>query len=261
MIDARNTYRVVSSTINDFSDGQLLNLKTIVQLYRGNTDAISQAGKAHKQALKEQFEIVKGHYVVLAKELEQLSVDLKNEDIFIPETIDFSNIDNPQTAKEIYKSFEKPAPKVNDLITSLEKEIAKITAQVVREEIEKKTATAKMKPFKDQLNKLNKPLKAYQTVAAEFLKELKQRISDWKKLLEHFPENKYVNVEGLCKIVDLEKVKENDFSLNPGRYVGYTIFVDEDYDYKTRITEIKNKLIELNKESNNIMVQIKSFEL
>jgi len=30
MLDARNTYRVVNSTINDFSDGQLLNLTTIV---------------------------------------------------------------------------------------------------------------------------------------------------------------------------------------------------------------------------------------
>ena len=261
MIDARNTYRVVNSTINDFSDGQLLNLTTIVQLYRGNTEAVSQADKAHKQALKEQFEIVNGHYVVLARELKQLSVDLKNEYIIIPEKIDFSNIDNPQAAKEIYKSFEKPAPKVSELITSLEKEIAKITTQVEREEIEKKTATAKMKPFKDQLNKLNKPLKAYQTVAYEFLKELKQRISDLKKLLEHFPENKYVDVEGLCKIVDLEEIKENDYSLTPGRYVGYSIIIDEDFDYKTRMNEIHSDLKDLNNEATNLMNQIQSLEL
>lgn len=261
MIDARNTYRVVSSTINDFSDGQLLNLTTIVQLYRGNTEAVSQAEKAHKQALKEQFEIVNGHYVVLAKELKQLSVDLKNLDIIIPEKFDFSNIVNPQIAKEIYKSFEKPAPKVTDLIAYLEKEIAKFALQVEREEIDKKTATTKMKPFKDQLNKLNKPLKAYQTVSAEFLKELKQRISDWKKLLEYFPENKYVNVEGLCKIVDLEEIKENDYSLTPGRYVGYSIQIDEDFDYQSRMKEIHSELQSLNTEANNLMNQIQSVEL
>lgn len=260
MIDARNTYRVVSSTINDFSDGQLLILTTIVQLYRGNTEAVSQADKAHKQALKEQFEIVNGHYVVLAKELKQLSVDLKNEDIIIPEKIDFSNIDNPQAAKEIYKSFEKPAPKVSELITSLEKEIAKITAQVEIEEIEKKTATAKMKPFKDQLNKLNKPLKAYQIVAAEFLKELKQRINDWKKLLEYFPENKYADVEGLCKIVDLEEIKDNDYTLTPGRFVGYKIQVDEDFDYKTRMSEIHEKLDQLNNQANEYMSLIQKID-
>ena len=260
MIDARNTYRVVNSTINDFSDGQLLNLTTIVQLYRGNTEAVSQADKAHKQALKEQFEIVNGHYVVLAKELKQLSVDLKNEDIIIPEKIDFSNIDNPQAAKEINKSFEKPAPKVSELITSFEKEIAKITAQVESEEIEKKTATAKMKPFKDQLNKLNKPLKAYQIVTAEFLKELKQRINDWKKLLEYFPENKYADVEGLCKIVDLEEIKDNDYTLTPGRFVGYKIQVDEDFDYKTRMSEIHVKLDQLNNQANEYMSLIQKID-
>lgn len=261
MIDARNTYRVVSSTINDFSDGQLLNLTTIVQLYRGNTEAVSQAEKAHKQALKEQFEIVNGHYVVFAKEIKQLSVDLKNEDIIIPEKIDFSNIDNSQAAKEIYKSLEKPAPKVTDLIASLEKEIAKITVQVEREEIEKKMATAKMKPFKDQLNKLNKPLKAYQTVAAEFLKELKQRISDWKKLLEHFPENKYVDVEGLCKIVGLEEIEENDNSLTPGRYVGFKLEIDEDFDFNARINEIHNELNVLTQSAYNLMNQIQKVDL
>jgi len=261
MIDARNTYRVVSSTINDFSDGQLLNLSTIVQLYRGNTEAIAQAEKAHKQALSELFETVNGHYIELAKEIKQLSADLKNQDIIISESIDFSNISNPQAAKEIFKSFEKPALKVTELIASLEKEIEKITALVEAAEIDKKTATAKMKPFKDQLNKLNKPLKAYQTVVAEFLKELKQRIGDWKKLLEYFPENKYVDVEGLCKIVDLDEIEENDYSLTPGRYVGYSILIDEDFDYKTRMSEINADLQRLNSDANNLMSQIQSVEL
>ncbi len=261
MIDARNTYRVVSSTINDFSDGQLLNLTTIVQLYRGNTGAIAQAEKAHQQALSELFETVNGLYIELAKEIKQLSADLKNQDIIIPESIDFTNISNPQAAKEIFKSFEKPALKVTELIALLEKEIVKITAKVEAEEIDKKAATAKMKPFKDQLNKLNKPLKAYQTVVSEFLKELKQRIGDWQKLLEYFPENKYVDVEGLCKIVDLEEIEENDYSLTPGRYVGYSILIDENFDYKTRMSEINADLQKLNSNANNLMNQLQNVML
>jgi type I restriction enzyme M protein len=261
MIDARNTYRVVSSTINDFSDGQLLNLTTIVQLYRGNTEAIAQAETANKQALSELFETVNGHYIELAKEIKQLSTDLKNQDIIISESIDFSNIGNPQAAKEIFKSFEKPALKVTELIALLEKEIVKITAQVEAEEIDKKTATTKMKPFKDQLNKLNKPLKAYQTVVAEFIKELKQRIGDWKKLLEYFPDNQYVDVEGLCKIVDLKEVEENDFTLTPGRFVGYKIQVDEDFDYKTRMKEIHEKIENLNIQSTEYLNLIQKVDL
>lgn len=261
MIDARNTYRVVSSTINDFSDGQLLNLTTIVQLYRGNTEAVKQADNTHKNSLTEQFDVISEHYENLAKELKAVSIELKNNDLVIPEKIDFSSFSNPQEAKEIFKQFDKPAPKVSELISELEKEIAKIIAQVENNEIEKKEATAKMKPFKDKLNKLNKPLKAYQTLVSEFLKEIRQRVRDWRKLLEDFPDSKYVDVEGLCKIVDLAEIKENDYSLTPGRYVGYSIIIDEDFDYRTRMTEIHSDLKSLTSEANNFMNQIQNIEL
>jgi type I restriction enzyme M protein len=261
MLDARNTYRVVTSTINDFSDGQLLNLTTIVQLYRGNTEAITIADNAHKEALKKQFEIINKHYKRLANELNELASEIKNDDLKIKETNSFANFDNPEKATGIFSQFEKPALKVLAYIKDLEVEIAKIVKQATDKEIDKKTATAQMKPFKEKLNKLNKPLKAYQAETAEFLKETKQRIGDWKKLLEWFPENKYVDVEGLCKIVDLEEVKENDYSLTPGRYVGYSIQIDEDFDYKARMAAIHSELSELNSEANDLMNQILSVEL
>jgi len=263
MLDARNTYRVVNSTINDFSEGQLLNLTTIVQLYRGNTEAVTIADKAHKNALNEQFENVNDHYKILAKELKQLSIELKIDDLIISETVNFSDFDNPENAEEILTAFEKPTPKALDFIKELEKEIAALVQTNGRsyQKIDKKTVTAKMKPFKEKLNKLNKPLKEYQMQIAEYLKEIKQRISDWKKLLEYFPENKYVDVEGLCKIVDLEEIKENDYSLTPGRYVGYSIQIDENFDYKGRMTEIHNELTELNNEANDLMNKIQSVKL
>lgn len=39
-------------------------------------------------------------------------------------------------------------------------------------------------------------------------------------LKEHFPNLKYQDVKGLCKITSLDEVKDQDYSLNPGRYVG-----------------------------------------
>lgn len=261
MIDARNTYRVVNSTINDFSDGQLLNLSTIVQLYRGNTQAISQAKNTHKQALKEQFGMLNEHYKILAKDLKELSKKLKNTNLTIAESVDFNDFEKPKQAKPIFSNFEKPAPKVYAFIKEQETEIAKITKQVEEKKIDKKAATAKMKPFKDKLNKLNKPLKAYQTATAEWLKESQQGIGDWKKLLEYFPKNKYADVEGLCKIVNLEEVEENDYSLTPGRYVGYSIQIDEDFDYQKRMTEIHHELATLNTDANHLMKQIQSMEV
>ena len=258
MLDARNTFRKVNSTINDFSDGQLLNLTTIVQLYRGNAEAISIAEIDHRQSLKAQFETINAHYQTLAKDLKEIATALKNDDLAIAERVDFNDFENPEKAKSIFEAFEKPAPKVYELIKEQEASIVKTQGLA---SLSKKEATAKMKPFKDKLNKLNKPLKAYQTATAEFLKETKQRIGDWEKLLEWFPENKYMDVEGLCKIVDLEEIEENDYSLTPGRYVGYSIKIDENFDYKARMAVIHSELAALNKEANDLMNQIQSVEV
>ncbi len=49
-------------------------------------------------------------------------------------------------------------------------------------------------------------------------------------LQERFPNAEYEDVTGLCKLATPEEVKEQDYSLNPGRYVGVVI----EEDGKTR---------------------------
>ena len=45
-------------------------------------------------------------------------------------------------------------------------------------------------------------------------------------LHECFPQAEYEDVTGLCKLATPEEVKEQDYSLNPGRYVG--VVIEED---------------------------------
>lgn len=78
---------------------------------------------------------------------------------------------------------------------------------------------------------------------------------------EHFPDGKYRDVEGLCKIVSLEEVAEQDYSLTPGRYVGVNIEIDMDFDYKGRMQELHSELATLHTEANELMSKIQSFEL
>ena len=56
--------------------------------------------------------------------------------------------------------------------------------------------------------------------------------------------------------MDLAEVKENDDSLTPGRYVGYSIQIDMDFDYQGRMDEIHRELAGLNDEANGLMGQI-----
>jgi type I restriction enzyme M protein len=78
---------------------------------------------------------------------------------------------------------------------------------------------------------------------------------------EKFPTGKYEDVEGLCKIVDLEEVADQDYSLTPGRYVGVVVTLDMDFDYQGRMTEIHSELATLNEEANTLMQQIQNVGL
>lgn len=75
---------------------------------------------------------------------------------------------------------------------------------------------------------------------------------DWLK--ERFPEGKYRDVIGLCKVAKLEGedgVKDQDYSLNPGRYVGVVIEDDgmTEEEFKEKICSLKD---EYNSISNDI---------
>ena len=45
-------------------------------------------------------------------------------------------------------------------------------------------------------------------------------------LQERFPKAAYEDVTGLCKLASREEIAEQDWSLNPGRYVG--VVIEED---------------------------------
>ncbi|WP_129596554.1 type I restriction-modification system subunit M [Methanohalophilus profundi] len=77
-------------------------------------------------------------------------------------------------------------------------------------------------------------------------------------LTSHFPDAKLCDVEGLVKLVDMDTIKENDWSLTPGRYVGIAPEeVDEDFDFEETLRDIHTELESLNIESAQLAVTIK----
>lgn len=78
---------------------------------------------------------------------------------------------------------------------------------------------------------------------------------DWLK--ERFPEGKYKDVIGLCKVAKLEGedgIKDQDYSLNPGRYVGVVIEDDgmTDEEFKEKMIRLKNELVILRSETKTL---------
>lgn len=82
---------------------------------------------------------------------------------------------------------------------------------------------------------------------------------DW--LLERFPEGKYVDITGLCKVAKIEGedgIKDQDYSLNPGRYVG--VMIEEDgmteTEFKEELKSLNNELSILNVEAQELEKKI-----
>ena len=76
-------------------------------------------------------------------------------------------------------------------------------------------------------------------------------------LIEKFPDGQYRDVEGLVKLVDREELKENDWSLTPGRYVGVAPEEeDPDFDFEETMRNIHAELQELNIQANELAEKI-----
>ena len=70
-----------------------------------------------------------------------------------------------------------------------------------------------------------------------------------EKLKETFPDGKYADVAGLCKVAILEEIEAQGWSLNPGRYVGVADREEDDFDFAERLEELNEELEVLNAEA------------
>ncbi len=68
-------------------------------------------------------------------------------------------------------------------------------------------------------------------------------------LKEKFPDGKYVDVAGLCKVATIKEIEEQGWSLNPGRYVGVAEREQDDFDFLERLEELNEELEVLNSEA------------
>jgi type I restriction enzyme M protein len=68
-------------------------------------------------------------------------------------------------------------------------------------------------------------------------------------MAEKFPEKKYADVSGLCKLATIKEIEAQGWSLNPGRYVGVAEGEADDFDFKERLQELSEELEHLNVEA------------
>ncbi|CCM78045.1 type I restriction-modification system subunit M [Rhizobium mesoamericanum] len=75
-------------------------------------------------------------------------------------------------------------------------------------------------------------------------------------LRQIFPDGAYQDTERLCRIVDVAEIAEHGYSLTPGRYVGYSSEIDDEFDYESRLLELHSDLAVLHAEAKELTYKI-----
>jgi type I restriction enzyme M protein len=95
-------------------------------------------------------------------------------------------------------------------------------------------------------------------------KEFSHEDTDYIASIYHNWKNnkEYEDIKGLCKSASLDEVRELNYVLTPGRYVGLEE-VDDEFDFKERFLELQKELqeqmteeIELNKKINENLAKV-----
>jgi len=74
---------------------------------------------------------------------------------------------------------------------------------------------------------------------------------------KHFSDG-YIDVKGLCKVADISEIEAQDWSLNPGRYVGVEDEEDDGLVFNDRLSELNNKLKGLNEKAGELERKIQN---
>lgn len=222
-IDARNTFKQIDRAHREWSEEHIQNLSTIVNLYHGSDEKYNKNIQNYNENLKTSI-----------KELEPILNEYKNF---------YDELANKIEENNLELNYSTNLEAINELLKSIKEQ-----NQSLQEKL--KTNLKKLK-----LTKQVKELDSKLEVCEEKIKEINYWDENILWLQTNFPNGKYQDVVGLCKVATrVDYIDEHDYSLNAGRYVGVALEDDNlsEEEFKTLIKEKHQELQKLNSEANKI---------
>ncbi|QBQ55458.1 type I restriction-modification system subunit M [Nitrosococcus wardiae] len=238
-IDARNIFTPIDRAHREFSEEQIQNIAIISRLHKGRRDEFIalidhyfEQGMARLADNRRQVEPVAEQLLAVLDDeagkravaglvetwgglapLEKAWADYQKKHT------GKASVDKKNRAQQTLRATFDP------FFTALHDSLKQIDKAVRRHE-KTLAEAAKQAGKRQSADRVTRQLKA---ALEELHKEVKNAESSFGHihwLQERFPEAKYEDVTGLCKLASLAEVKEQDYSLNPGRYVG--VVIEED---------------------------------
>ncbi len=82
--------------------------------------------------------------------------------------------------------------------------------------------------------------------------EIENKHNSKSMLYEKFLDKEYIDISGLCKVVSVDEIAKQDYSINPGRYVGVAEIKEDDFDFLEKLNELNIELETKNKKSHEL---------
>jgi type I restriction enzyme M protein len=104
--------------------------------------------------------------------------------------------------------------------------------------------------FVDAREMFKKVDRTHKTLTREHIKEIAETVRAYRGEPDA---DEYENEEGFCKVADIEGIRENDYIIAPGRYVGIAEdLMESDVPFETRMEVLSSELKEKFEESEEL---------
>lgn len=261
-IDARNIFTPIDRAHREFSDEQIQNIAMISQLHKGRRDKFVQLIDRYFESGMERLVENKAKIEPVSVQLIEVLDDEAGKQAVAELVKQWAGLTKLQTRYKQYcekhagekavnqknkaqhqlrESFDPFFAALHEGLKRLDKTVRqheKQQAEDAQKNGKRAGTDRKIKALKIALEELHEEVKNA---------ELYYRHIHW--LQERFPKAEYEDVTGLCKLANPAEVKEQEYSLNPGRYVGVVIEEDgkTEEEFIAEVSGLQDHLNELSK--------------
>ncbi len=259
-IDARNIFTQIDRAHREFSEEHIQNIAVISHLHKGQREKfirlIERYFAAGMERLIENNEKIEPVCAQLLDVLDDAGGKQAVEELLQH----WRELEKLQTHYAQYRTEHAIATEIDkknqaqhqlrhafDPFFSALHEGLKRLDKTVRQHEKQQTGQAQQEGKRTSTDRRTKALKSALEELHQDVKNAELYFQHIHWLQERFPNAAFEDVTGLCKLATPEEVKEQDYSLNPGRYVG--VVIEEDGKSEEEFIE---ELLAMNEELSSL---------
>jgi type I restriction enzyme M protein len=256
-VDARNIFTQIDRAHREFSEEHIQNIAVISQLHKGRREKFVQLIDSYFATGMERLLESKMRVEPISEQLLGVLDDIAGKQAVGELVRRWAGLSKLQNRYEQYRdkhSSEKAVDAKNKAQHQLREsfdpffvslhEGLKLLDKTVRQHEKEQAEQAQAEGKRGSTDRKTKALRTALEALHKEVKSAELFYQHIHWLQERFPRAEYEDVTGLCKLAGRADVKEQEYSLNPGRYVG--VVIEEDgmtqEEYISGVLSVRDEL-------------------